>query len=206
MIKAVLLDYNNTLTQVDEKRKEKVIESFGLSQDDYKKRHGMSLIYSLGRIKSDNEYLKLCSNLVGKQFTKEFLDVIQKTEIIDDKTIELVKKLKRKYKLAIVANNVKNWVMKKLEKYKIKNFFDIIVVSSEVGVRKPDPRIFSFTIKKLNVKPEECIFISDELNDDLSGAKVLGIKTIWLKKEKEEITFQPDFIINSLNEVEEILK
>lgn len=206
MIKVVLFDYGHTLMQVKKKDKEMIIEKFGLTEEEYKNGYEIYLIYSRGRINSDEQYLKQCSNFIGKPVTKEFLDAIHEIEIIDEKTIELIKKLKKKYKLAIIANNVKSWVLGRLEKHGIRNYFDAIVASSEIGIRKPDPRIFTFALNKLKVNPKECIFISDELNDDLAGAKVLGIKTVWLKNSEEKITFQPDYTIKSLNEIMEILK
>lgn len=206
MIKAILFDYGNTLMEVKKRDKENAIKKFGLTLEDYKKRHGVYVIYSLGGIKSDEEYLKHCSNFIGKKVNKDFLNAIRKLETIDDRTIDLIKKLRKKYKLALVANNVKSWVLEKIGKYGIKNLFDSIIVSSEYGIRKPDPRLFIPALNELKVKPSECIFVADELNDDLTGAKALGIKTVWLKKEDEEVTFKPDYTIKSLNEIVGILK
>lgn len=206
MIKAVLFDYGHILMDVKKEDKEKTIKKFGLTSKDYEKTYEIYLIYSRGKINSDEEYVEICSHFIGKPVNKEFLNALHEIEKIDDNNIEIIKKLRGKYKLAVVANNVEGWVLKKLKEYGIKDLFDIIIVSSSVGVRKPDPMIFQPVLNELKVGPEECIFVSDELNQDLSGAKAIGIKTVWLKKKEELILFQPDYTIKSLNEIMEIMK
>jgi HAD superfamily hydrolase (TIGR01549 family) len=208
MIKTILLDFNNTLTFVDSEKKKEVMESFNITPGENEMRHEIYLIYSKGIIKSDEEYLNYLQSVLKRKspLTIKYLDSIHETEEIRKSTIELLIKLKQSYKICLVANNVRSWVIKKLKKYNIDKFFNEIIISSDIGIRKPDPRIFTYALKKINSKPEECIFISDELNEDLTGAKILGIKTVWTKREKEKQTFQPDFTINSLEELEKILE
>jgi epoxide hydrolase-like predicted phosphatase len=211
MIDTILIDYGNTIMQVDQKKRKYLFKKFDVSEEEYKKIYEIYRMYSLGKIKSDDEYHRLCSLLLGRkeQFSKAFLDAIQSTEVINKNTLKLLRKLRKKYKLIIVANNVKEWIVKKLKEYGIYKLFDGVVVSSELGIRKPDPRIFTYTLKKFKLKPEKCIFISDELNEDLTGAKVLGIKTVWFRnlryKKFEEKTFTPDFIIKKLDDIERVV-
>lgn len=72
-------------------------------------------------------------------------------------------------------------------------YFDLIISSSDIGLAKPDKRIYGYLIDRLGVKPEEIIFI-DNRKENLLPANSLGIKTfhftnkdeleIWLKQEK----------------------
>jgi putative hydrolase of the HAD superfamily len=55
--------------------------------------------------------------------------------------------------------------------------FDVVVDSSEVGMRKPDPGIYLLTCRKLGVGPEECIFV-DDLECNVVAAAALGMETI----------------------------
>ena len=133
-------------------------------------------------------------------------DLLKETFDVRPSTVNLLKKLKSKYKLALATNFVESWVKRVLKHLKIDKLFDVVVVSSKIKIRKPNPLFFYHVIKKLKVKPEECIFVSDELNEDLSGAKLLGIKTVWLKKKKEIITFKPDYQIDELRQILRILE
>ena len=79
---------------------------------------------------------------------------------------------------------------------------DAITVSSEIGVRKPDARIFMSALKSVSVMPEEAVFVSDELAEDLVGSKGLGMISVWLRnpqvksewKQREAVKkiFEPD--------------
>lgn len=60
---------------------------------------------------------------------------------------------------------------------------DFIVVSSEVGVRKPDPRIFQFALERAGAAPSEVVYVGDQVEDDVRGAQRVGIRPIliWRK-------------------------
>jgi epoxide hydrolase-like predicted phosphatase len=93
----------------------------------------------------------------------------------------LLPELKNKYKLAVVNNG--NAVAKKYWKEKFDfAIFDIFINSAEEGIKKPDPKIFLLACEKLNVKPEECLFMDDSLKN-VKAAKNLGMKAIWWNKE-----------------------
>ena len=100
---------------------------------------------------------------------------------------EVLNQLKSKFKLAIITNvgytdkdrkikasliDVKNVLVKA----EILDFFDVIVVSSEVGVNKPSERIFQIALEKLDVKPEEAIMIGNTISTDIFGGNRIGMK------------------------------
>jgi len=94
---------------------------------------------------------------------------------------KLLPELKNKYKLAVINNG--NAIAKKYWKEKFDfGIFDIFINSAEEGVKKPDPKIFLLACEKLNVKPEECLFM-DDAPESIESAKSLGMKTIWWNKE-----------------------
>ena len=95
---------------------------------------------------------------------------------------KLLPYLKKKYKLAVINNG--NSIASNYWKEKF-NFeiFDLFINSAEEGIRKPDPRIFLITCKRLEVKPEECLFMDDSF-DNIKVAQKLGMKSIWWNKEE----------------------
>lgn len=92
---------------------------------------------------------------------------------------------KRGYKIAILSDQ---WVFSKkaLINEKLLKKFNAVVVSSDIGIRKPNPEIYKLTLKKLGVNPEESIFI-DNRKWNLKPAKKLGMKTILFKNNKQAI-------------------
>ncbi|MFH1977733.1 MAG: HAD family hydrolase [Candidatus Aenigmatarchaeota archaeon] len=95
------------------------------------------------------------------------------------KTLETLKKLKKNFKLGVISNAYEPKIFSAINReYKISDLFDYIVLSYEVEMLKPDPRIFDFILKKLQVKKEETVMIGDTLEDDVKAAENAGIKGI----------------------------
>jgi epoxide hydrolase-like predicted phosphatase len=88
-----------------------------------------------------------------------------------------IEKLHKKYKTALLTNASSEFLRSELKKAGLTTIFDSIVMSSEVGMAKPDPRIFQHVINELGVKPEETVFV-DDLRKHTDAARSLGIKTI----------------------------
>lgn len=95
------------------------------------------------------------------------------------KSIEILKQLAGKYKLALVSNFYGN-----LESV-LSDFgfdcFSTVVESAVVGVRKPDARIFSIALERMGLNAEEVVVVGDSLKNDIMPAKSVGYKTMWLK-------------------------
>jgi len=90
---------------------------------------------------------------------------------------DLLGKLKQHYRLAALTTISREWLDYKREKYNLDSFFEVIVSSGYSGLAKPDPKIYRMLLEKLDVKPEECLFVDDSQRT-LPPAKKLGIKTI----------------------------
>ena len=99
--------------------------------------------------------------------------------------------LKKKYKIAVINNGnsiaIKNWK----EKFNF-GIFDLFINSAIEGVKKPDQKIFLLTCKRLHVKPEECVFM-DDLLENVKSAQKLGMKTIWWSKEEKRMSLMRKF-------------
>jgi putative hydrolase of the HAD superfamily len=65
-------------------------------------------------------------------------------------------------------------------------FFDAAVFSCDVGIRKPNPKIYLEACRRLGVKPEECFFVGDGGSRELSGASQLGMRAVLLAAREEQ--------------------
>jgi putative hydrolase of the HAD superfamily len=65
---------------------------------------------------------------------------------------------------------------------------DAMVFSAEVGISKPDPRIYEIACERLGVEPAECLFVGDGANDELPGAERVGMTALQLRAPGEELT------------------
>lgn len=148
---------------------------------------------------------------LGINPTEEVLDQIYELykrsyllEIIPgaEKTLQA---LHGKYKLAVVSNATSHLPRFALEKSGLRKFFQVVVVSRDLGVRKPDSEIFRYTLEKINVKPEEAIHVGDSIKHDVVGAKNAGIKAVWIKTEGQEVIEAPDHVIQKITELPKII-
>lgn len=94
-------------------------------------------------------------------------------------TIDLLNYLKPKYKLHIITNGFHEIQSAKLNNSKIAHFFDQIITSESVHVKKPNPKIFFHALKQANAYTYESVMIGDNLEADIYGAKNIGLPTIY---------------------------
>jgi len=88
--------------------------------------------------------------------------------------------------LGIISNagDVGN-VQRLIDKVNIRNYFDPIIISAAIGIRKPDPGLFEMVLDQWHVNPESVVMIGDRLEADILGAQAAGLHQIWIKPEAE---------------------
>jgi len=224
-IKAVLFDLDNTLVDflkmkkmsceaaitamidaglpVEKKKATEMLwelyDEYGI---EYKPIFQKFLKKAIGRI----DWKILCSGIVAYRSVKTgFLEPYP--HVIPT----LIKLRERGYKLAVVSDapRFKAWL--RLCSLKIADFFDTVVTSDDAdGHLKPDPRPYRMALKKLKMKPGEVIFLGDNPNRDILGAKKLGICTVlakygeWTKADGKSP--KPDYEIEDIEDLLEILE
>ena len=84
-------------------------------------------------------------------------------------------------------------------------YFETLTVSEEVGVKKPNPEIFLYALRKANATAQESIVIGDEMAVDIDGARAVGIDQIFFNPSGMEVEGKRTFEVNSLVEIMQIL-
>ncbi|MBO0428078.1 HAD family hydrolase [Vagococcus fluvialis] len=82
-------------------------------------------------------------------------------------------------------------------------------ISSEVGIAKPDVRLFELVQKKMNLVPSETYYIGDSFENDVVGASNAGWNTIWINRKNKKNSnkdVNPNFIVNEQNDIISVLK
>ena len=90
-------------------------------------------------------------------------------------TMELLDYLKPKYHLHLITNGFQEVQHTKLNGSGLAPYFETLTVSEEVGVKKPDPEIFRYALRKAGATPEESLMIGDEMDVDIDGARAAGM-------------------------------
>jgi len=117
---------------------------------------------------------------------------------------QVIEKLSKRFPLGVISNGFPDIQYNKLKSLHIEKLFKVILLSEELGVRKPNKRIFKLAAERIGIKTNYCLFVGDSLDTDILGAKNSGMKTCWFNRDgiqdnNEEIT--PDFEIHSLLEL-----
>ncbi len=120
---------------------------------------------------------------------------------INQDTINIVNAIKRHVKVAIITNGTTQRQKAKIMNTHLNHYFDTIMISEEVGLTKPDKRIFELALNQLNVQPEEALFIGDDLEKDIGGCQNAGMKGVWFnpRMNKNETEIKPYDEIDSFD-------
>jgi putative hydrolase of the HAD superfamily len=122
-----------------------------------------------------------------KHFSDGYVEISPKQTDLFPNTLETLHELKQSnYEMHIITNGFKEVQYIKLENCKLRPFFDIIVCSEEVGVNKPDPKIFHYAMNKAGAKAENSFMIGDDYEVDILGAERVGMKTVHFNPQIEE--------------------
>ena len=121
-------------------------------------------------------------------------------------TMELLEYLKPKYHLHLITNGLQEVQDTKLTLSGMKPYFETLTVSEEVGVKKPNPEIFHYALRKANATAEESLMIGDEMAVDIDGARAVGMDTLFFNPTGAEVAGERTFEVRRLVEIAHCLK
>ncbi len=123
---------------------------------------------------------------------------------------EVLRELKKSgYKVALITNGDAPLQYKKLQMLGLRDAFDEIIVSGETPYEKPQKEIFLLMAEKLNIKPEEMLYIGDHPVNDVDGARKAGCIPVWVRTTGTWIfpeIEKPELQVESVKEIPLILK
>lgn len=129
---------------------------------------------NLGRLHW-RDFIKMVADKTGQ--SPDEVEAMYSAERIDPRVVAFIKQLKDGYKTGMITNAHHEFLEPIINKTGLKDIFDSIVISSRVGYIKPDKQIFDIALSKLEVKPNEAVFI-DDISRNVAGAEQAGIKAI----------------------------
>ena len=134
----------------------------------------------------------------------DYISYLPNYNYLFEGTLELLEYLKDNYHLHIITNGFEEVQDLKLEKSGIKKYFNQIITSESVGVKKPNPKVFEYALLKANAMKENSIMIGDSLEADVYGALDFGIDAIYFNPE-EKLNSLDLKTVNSLLEIKNII-
>jgi putative hydrolase of the HAD superfamily len=130
---------------------------------------------------------------VNKKVDKEIIHKLSEDYIthlstfnhLFENTIDVLEYLSVKYNLHIITNGFHEVQHKKLSRSNIDKYFKTVTNSEQVGVKKPNPKIFNYAIEIAKTNAKQSIMIGDNLEADILGAKDIGMDTIFFNVRNE---------------------
>ncbi|MBR6370066.1 MAG: HAD family hydrolase [Bacteroidaceae bacterium] len=153
------------------------------------------------KIALQTEYLQLHGISVTAQDT--ILDTCYNKVVRHISTVSkpVLENLHVRYPMVLVTNFYGN-MHTVLQEFGLDHLFKYVIESAAVGVRKPDPEIFSLGVKALGLQPKETVMIGDSQEKDILPAASIGCQTVWLhNNELLSVTYIPVQTITSLKEL-----
>ena len=118
---------------------------------------------------------------------------------------------KQNFTMGIITNGPKEHQKNKIKQLGLEEWIqkNNMFISSEVGIAKPDVRLFELVQKQMNLVPRETYYIGDSFENDIVGASNAGWNTIWINRKNKEVPcvdIQPDFVVNREESLLSVLK
>jgi len=121
----------------------------------------------------------------------------------------LLDELRPRFRIAAVSDAQKIWLVPEMRAVGIGSYFKPVIISSDLGFRKPDRRIFETALSGLKLEPKEVIFVGNDMYRDMFGARQLGLNTVFFssnqgRKEMEGV--DPDYTIYEFAELRQAIR
>jgi putative hydrolase of the HAD superfamily len=140
-----------------------------------------------------------------EQFAAAFVEQCPRQPHVIPGALEILKYLDGKYTMHIITNGFKEIQGIKMDGSGLTPFFVNNINSEDVGVRKPNPKIFHYAFELAGTSAEESLMIGDDWDADILGARGVGMDQVFLKFDDHRHNVHPTFTITELIELKNIL-
>ncbi len=138
------------------------------------------------------------------ELSDAYLDVCSRKSCLMDGTVEVLERLARHYPLHLITNGFDYVQRTKLKVTGLEKYFQVVVTSEETGCLKPDKAIFEFAMKEAGARAEESVYIGDNWEVDILGARRAGMGQVLYNPKGHTYEEAATYEISSLPELLEI--
>lgn len=142
-----------------------------------------------------------------RQYAETYWELFCHSGDFEQGAEEVLSYVKDKYELGIITNGISEAQRKRLTAAQLDNLFAAVIISDEVGVRKPDKKIFDIALRELQMNESDVLYVGDSLEDDYNGALQAGIDFCLYNRQSVELPAEvkPKYVIHDLRELRQIV-
>ncbi len=190
-IRAVFFDFGGVLVRTEfQAPRQHLSERLGLEYDDV-----VRIVFesetagqaSIGTITEDQHWEAVMRRLhLPMSETAAIRDEFFAGDVIDRELLDGLRDLRKTYKIGLISNawsGLRPWIVSR----KFDDAFDFMVISAEVGVAKPDARIYQYALEQFDVAPAESVFV-DDFPVNVEGARLAGMHAILFTAPEPALT------------------
>ena len=144
---------------------------------------------------------------IAKAFANDFFQVIPTKSEVIPYAHEVLQELSTRYNLYILSNGFHELQRHKMQSAGLDGYFNDIILSDDIGILKPDARLFQHALKVANATVADSLMIGDSWESDVAGAAAIGMHQAYFcpKANTSSFPFQPTYLITDLRQLLEIL-
>jgi len=142
------------------------------------------------------------------EFAKSYMKHLSLASFLYEGSMDLIASLHKDYRLTLITNGLKDVQDNRIRKSIIAKYFEDIVISEEVQVSKPDPKIFEHALNHINhTDKSKVLIVGDSLTSDIQGGINFGIDTCWFNPNKtiNKTEIKPTYEISNLLELKSMI-
>jgi epoxide hydrolase-like predicted phosphatase len=176
LIQAIYFDIGGVLVRTEDKiPRTRLAARLGMSFNELEK-----IVFG-GEITAEEQWAYVCQQVNWpfarwRDLEAEFFA----GDKLDEELVDYIRSLHRHYKTGVISNALGDVRTVILNEWHMSDAFDVLVISAEVGVMKPDARIFQSALNALGVQPAEAVFV-DDVARNVEGARAIGMHAIQFR-------------------------
>jgi putative hydrolase of the HAD superfamily len=146
------------------------------------------------------------SDLAAKM-AEAFPRLRRKKNVVHGDAVRALEQFSRSHKLGLLTNGAPDLQRRKINGAGIAKYFSHILISGEVGIGKPDPRLFTMILDRMKTSGATALMIGNSLASDIQGAQDAGMQAVWINRSGPvpQAGITPDWEISTLDELNTIL-